>query len=219
MLRVIQEPGVAGLPGATVMRITAEAKEATRRRIVESTAELLAEHGWERTTTRAIAAEAGIAAGTLFNYFQSKEAITAVLIGDALAAGEGDFRRERRREQSLEEDLFLLIWTGLKRLRKYRGWLAAAAETIFSPLAQYAAEPVGDWIRVRHLETVGRVMAGHGVANPAAEPGMQLYWILYLGVFCYWTADASAHQEDTPALLERSVKLFIGSLEAGKGRE
>jgi Tetracyclin repressor-like, C-terminal domain len=41
---------------------------------------------------------------------------------------------------------------------------------------------------------------------------MQLYWTLYLGVLAYWAADASPNQEDTLALLDQSLKLFVASL-------
>jgi hypothetical protein len=45
---------------------------------------------------------------------------------------------------------------------------------------------------------------------------MQLYWTLYLGVFAYWAADESANQEDTLALLDQSLKLFVASLRKEK---
>ena len=60
----------------------------------------------------------------------------------------------------MEEDLFSHIWTGLKRLREYRKFVAPAAEAIFSPLARSSPERVGDSIRVGHLETVGQIIAG-----------------------------------------------------------
>ncbi len=191
------------------MRITQEAKAATGQRILEESARLFRTAGWESTTTREIASAAGIATGTLFNYFSSKEAIAAALIAAALDAVEMDFEGE-----SLEEDLFAFVWTGLKLLRKYRNFASQAAETMFSPLARHASERPGDAIRVRHLETVEALAAAHGRA-PLPAITLQLYWTLYLGVFAFWAADASPHQEDTLALLDQSLKLFVASL--GKG--
>jgi AcrR family transcriptional regulator len=194
------------------MRITAEAKIATEQRILDAATRLFTTAGWEGTTTRAIAAEAGIATGTLFNYFQSKEAIAASLISEALIQAQQEFERRPRDQESLEEDLFSFIWTGLKRLRNYRKFLSPAAETIFSPLARFSPERAGDSIRVSHLEGVERILSGHRIAGPRTAVTMQLYWTLYLGVFAYWAADASPHQEDTLALLDQSLKLFIASL-------
>src|SRR5579883_2075770 len=105
------------------MRITQQAKIATGQRILETAARLFATSGWESTTTREIAAAAGIATGTLFNYYPCKEAIVAALIGEALEAAEEEFREHQSEESTLEEDLFALIWTGLRNLRGYRSFL------------------------------------------------------------------------------------------------
>jgi AcrR family transcriptional regulator len=198
------------------MRITAEAKLATEQRILEAAVRLFLADGWERTTTREIAAAAGIATGTLFNYFQCKEAIAAHLISDALELVQQEFQDRPRGPESLEEDLFAFIWSGLKRLRPYRSFLAPAAEIIFSPLAQSSPERTGDSIRVSHLEAVARIIANHGIEQPLSAVTLQLYWTLYLGVFAYWAADASPNQEDTLALLDQSLSLFIASLRRGK---
>ena len=198
------------------MRITAEAKIATGQRIVEAAARLFSTAGWEHTTTREIAAAAGIATGTLFNYFQCKEAIAAKLISDALEEARQEFESQPKDQESLEEELFSLIWTGLKRLRGYRNFLAPATEDIFSPLAQYAPERTGDGIRVSHLELVERIVTKHGIVGPLAAVTLQLYWTLYLGVFAWWAADTSPNQEDTLALLDQSLKLFTASLRRDK---
>src|SRR5207247_1426252 len=111
-----------------LMRITAEAKAETRERILEAATRLFAKTGWEETTTRAIATSARIATGTLFNYFESKEAIVAALISDALDSAREERRGRHREDESLEEALFTLIWTELRSLRAFRTFLPAAAE-------------------------------------------------------------------------------------------
>src|SRR5580658_848406 len=110
------------------MRITTQAKAQTRERIVGAAVKLFARQGWDGTTTRDLAMAAGIATGTLFNYFQSKEAVAATLVAEALAKAQHEFETTHEDSQSLEEDLFSLIWTGLKSLRKLRGVLASALE-------------------------------------------------------------------------------------------
>jgi len=191
------------------MRITAEAKTATRERIIKAAAKLFAREGWESTTTRGIAAAAGIAAGTLFNYFESKEAIVAELISEALARAQQEI--EKRDDETLEEELFTFIWTELSSLREYRKFLAQAAETILSPLRRYAQASAGESIRTNHLEAVEQILINHGIATPSVV-AMQLYWTLYLGVFAHWATDDSPKQEDTLALLDQSLKLFVTAL-------
>jgi AcrR family transcriptional regulator len=200
------------------MRITAEAKSATRERILQAAAGLFAAEGWHHATTRGIAQAAGIAAGTLFNYFSNKESIAAALLAEALGRAAEEFRAGRHQENSVEADLFALIWSGFRNLRGFRGFLAPACETIFSPLARPSPDSPGDAIRVEHLELVESVLTAHGF--PASLPAVtvQLYWTLYLGVFAHWAADDSPGQEDTLALLDQSLKLFAASLSAYRGR-
>jgi AcrR family transcriptional regulator len=204
---------------AAAMRITTEAKSATRERILAASAKLFAKNGWDGATTRDIAVASGIATGTLFNYFQSKESVAAALMAEAFTKAREEFETQRDDRQSLEEDLFSFVYAGLKKLRKFRKVLASAAETIFSPLARSSRECAGDAIRVQHLEQVEQLLAAHRVPGPLPAVTMQLYWTLYLGVFAYWAADDSPNQEDTLALLDHSLKLFIGSLEIRSGPE
>jgi len=53
-------------------RINKQEQEKVRRDILESAYKLFSENGYEDTKTRAISDMAGIAEGTLFNYFSSK---------------------------------------------------------------------------------------------------------------------------------------------------
>jgi len=201
------------------VRVTAEAKSDTRRRVLQAATSLFVRDGWQNTTTRGIAQAAGIATGTLFNYFPTKEAIAAALIAQALEHVEERFRDWRRDENSLEGDLFSFIWSGLRSLRKFRKFLAPACDTIFSPLARQTLDSPGDTIRVGHLELVAGMAAAHGFSASLPAVTMQLYWTLYLGVFAYWAADDSPGQEDTLALLDQSLKLFVASLNISQGRE
>jgi AcrR family transcriptional regulator len=194
------------------MRVTSEAKEATRQRILDAATSLFTREGWQNATTRAIALEAGIATGTLFNYFRTKEAVAATLIAEALQSAGAAFRAGRREEDSLEADLFLLIWSGLRSLREYRGFLGSATQTIFSPLARQTADSPGDTIRGDHLGLVRSILVSHGFPFDLPAVTVQLYWTLYLGVFAYWAADDSPEQEDSLALLDQSLKLFTAAL-------
>src|ERR1700722_5677023 len=106
------------------MRITAEAKSATRQRILQAAMNLFVTDGWQNTTTRGIAIAAGIATGTLFNYFPTKEAIAATLIGERLQRSGEEFSAGCGDASSLEAELFTLIWSGFSKLREFRKFLA-----------------------------------------------------------------------------------------------
>ena len=199
------------------MRITAEAKTVTRQRIIDASTGLFKADGWQNTTTRGIAAAAGIATGTLFNYFPTKEAIAAAIVAEALKRANEEFPDSQSEESSLEADLFTLVWSGLCNLREFRNFLAPACETVFSPLARQSPASAGDAIRVDHLEMVDAIVTAHGVPCPRSNVTVQLYWTLYLGVFAFWAADDSPGQEDTLALLDQSLKLYVSSLGLNQG--
>src|SRR6478735_479997 len=100
------------------MRVTSQTKLATRKRILQAAQEQFAERGFEATTTRDIAAAAGIAVGTLFNYFPTKEAIVESLVSDAYAAVAANFAEtpDRTEPSSLEEELFAHVAAILRKL-------------------------------------------------------------------------------------------------------
>jgi AcrR family transcriptional regulator len=193
------------------MRITAEKKAATRKRILEVAAELFRTNGYVATTTRDIAVAAEIATGTLFNYFSTKEAIVGALADGAVVRA----RVEQAKivAESLEEALFALVMAELRQFKPHRKYIAPLLETRLCPLA----EPVdpntgtGELSRVDHLELVDSLARERdfGELSPVA---LQLYWTLYTGVLAFWAVDKSPKQEDTLALLDESMAMFAGWL-------
>jgi AcrR family transcriptional regulator len=199
------------------MRVTSATKAATRRQILDAAHRLFAEKGFGATTTRDIAQAAGIASGTLFNYFPAKEAVLACLAEraseDAIAEASG----RSSGGETLEEDLFALVAAGLRKLKHLRIHLPALLETALSPIAAAAAAAARDGesasLRVAHLEAVAALAARHG--HPDLSPtALQLYWTLYTGVLAFWANDSSPNQEDTLALTDASLNMFAGWLRA-----
>ncbi len=191
------------------MRVTARAKAATRRRILEAARQLFATGGFESSTTREIADAARIAAGTLFNYFSTKEALLSALAAEAVAGVDQDF--EQSAGESLEEELFAFIAAGLRKLKPLRKHMPVLLETTLNPLAMAPGEE-SQSLRLSHLETVARLAKRHG-AGDLSSVALQLYWTLYMGVLIFWAQDSSPKQEDTLALLDHSLAMFVGWLQ------
>jgi AcrR family transcriptional regulator len=189
------------------MRITLEEKTATRRRIVEAAIDLFRSQGFDATTTRDIARSAEIATGTLFNYFDTKEAIVAELAGEALAKARAALPQESS-QTTFEEDLFTLVAAELRQLRPLRKFIAPFLETALSPIVAVRRAGADD-TRVAHLELVAEIARRHGVAD-LSPVALQMYWALYIGVLAFWAADKSPRQEDTLALLDESLHMFAG---------
>ena len=196
------------------MRVTAATKEATRQKILEAAKELFASLGFRETTSRDLGKRAGIAAGTIFNYFPSKEAIVVQLIADALDHAEATFPRRLREGATLEEDLFLYVSTGLRQLRPLRGFIAPALETHLGPASGGEGSELADRIRTLQLEGVSALLSKHGYTEPPTAVQLQMYWLLYTGVLASWAKDVSRNQEKTLALLDQSIKMFVNWIDA-----
>ena len=68
-------PRAARSPRSTSGGLRAGKKEAIQKKIVSAALKLFQTKGFEATTTKSIARKAGIAEGTVFNYFKTKEDI------------------------------------------------------------------------------------------------------------------------------------------------
>src|SRR5579864_6794304 len=111
------------------MRITAVEKAATRKRIVDAAMALFRGRGFEATTTRDIAREAGIATGTLFNYFDTKEAIIGQLADEAMGQARANTANPAA-DATLEEELFALVAAQLRQLKPLRKFITPLLETV-----------------------------------------------------------------------------------------
>jgi AcrR family transcriptional regulator len=192
------------------MRVTAKVKAETRQRILEAARQLLAASGYEASTTRDIADAAGIANGTLFNYFPNKEAILAALVAEATAGMYADFESLCPVEGSFEEGLFAFVAAELRKLKPWRKHLPVLLETVLNPLTMAPADDALA-MRLSHLDTVVRLAKHHGLGDLSAV-ALQLYWTLYIGVLMFWAQDRSPKQEETLALLDSSLAMFTGWL-------
>jgi AcrR family transcriptional regulator len=190
------------------MRVTAETKAATRDAILQSARRLFSEQGFDETTTRDIARDAEIASGTLFNYFATKEAIVASLASEAIAETFSAF--DGASANTFEESLYSLIALSLRKLKPFRKYLPALLTSFLSPLSNDINSDSSS-LRLMHVEAVARLAAtyGQGELSPVA---LQLYWTLYMGMLVFWADDTSPKQEDTLALIDDSLNMFVAWL-------
>jgi AcrR family transcriptional regulator len=195
------------------MRVTRQVRLETRRRLLAEAQGLFAEVGFAAATTREVARRAGVAAGTLFNYFPSKEALGAALLVRALEGAEAEFETTRRTGESLEETLFAWIAIQLRHLEPCRAWVLEVLDAGASLLRASTGEDGGEAERFRlgHLERVDAWLAAAGLQREGPLD-LHLYWTLYRGVLAFWTRDDSHNQEATLALLDRSMGLFVRGL-------
>src|SRR5687767_10807352 len=202
-------------------RRRAESKEAIRTDIVDAALTLFQTKGFEATTTKAIARKAGIAEGTVFNYFKSKEDIALYFfeleVDHAMAAVRDN---PRLRKAPLEEKLFALVHSQLEYLAPHERFIGAAFIQALKP-----ASPLGPFshraqeLRHRYVGFVQELVEEslpkqkHGFMSWMAP---EAFWIYYLGALLYWLNDSSPGKQNTLAFLDRSLSIGVSLLKRGR---
>jgi AcrR family transcriptional regulator len=197
----------------------AKNKEATRQRIVTAALQLFETKGFEAATTRQIARKAGVAEGTVFNYFETKEDIALHFfereVDHAIAAVRG---RTSLRKAPLEEKLFALVQSQIEYLAPYEKFIGAAFVQALRPSSKLTFSLQALALRHRYLafvqELIDESLPAHG-ANALSWVAPQAFWIYYLGVLLYWLHDSSAGKQSTLAFLDRSLRLGVSVLRKG----
>ena len=199
----------------------AQNKQAIRNRIVKAALNLFQTKGFEGTTTRAIARKAGIAEGTVFNYFKTKEDIALYFFEQEVEHAVATVRdNQRLRKVSLEEKLFALVESQLEYLAPYEQFIGAAllhALKPSSPLGPFSHRAME--LRHRYLGFVEELIEESipkQKQNPLAFLAPEVFWIYYLGTLLYWLYDSSEDKQNTLAFLDRSLTIGVALLKDGK---
>ena len=199
----------------------AQNKAAIKKRIVTAALSLFQTKGFDSTTTKAIARKAGIAEGTVFNYFRTKEDIALhffELEVDQAIASVRD--HPRLRKAPLEEKLFALVHSQLEFLAPYERFIGAAFIHALKP-----ASPLGIFshraqeLRHRYVGFVQELLDESLPKNqfsPLTFLAPEVFWIYYLGALLYWLHDASPGKQNTLAFLDRSLSIGVSVLKQGK---
>jgi AcrR family transcriptional regulator len=198
----------------------AENKDKTKQAILEAALRLFADKGFYHTTTKAISRKAGIAEGTLFNYFRTKEDLALYFFERELDAViewyEGDARIRRA---ALPERLFAIIQQSLDRLAPYEEFLGAVYLRSLMPASKLSPWNLENQERhLRYLRFIRAILADAEAAEeipPVGDFGAYAFGLLHLAMITYWLQDGSRGKEQTLALLDRCLKMGTHFLKNG----
>lgn len=183
----------------------------TRAKITETAIESFRERGYDQTTLRLIAAEAGISVGNAYYYFPTKNH----LVQELYLRVQGDHLKRVRAAIGSSTDiakrLEVALLCGLDATGPYHdaaaGFLAAAISPT-SAVSPFGAESAGP--RAMALEVFQEVVEGSSNNIPANLKRQlpELLWLAYMGLTLYWVYDTSEGQAKSRALAKGAAKLF-----------
>jgi len=199
----------------------AQSKEAIRKRIVNAALALFRTKGFDATTTKAIARKAGIAEGTVFNYFKSKEDIALLFFEQEVDQAIASVRdNPRLRKAPLEEKLFALVHSQLEFLAPHERFIGAAFIHALKPASQLGIfSHRAQELRHRYVGFVQELFEESlpkRHQSPLSWVAPDAFWIFYLGALLYWLHDSSPGKQHTLAFLDRSLTIGVSMLRQGK---
>jgi AcrR family transcriptional regulator len=187
--------------------------EQTRALILETALRLFRERGYEETTMRAIAEEAGVAVGNAYYYFRSKEHLIQAFYErtheEHLEACGEILASERRLEARLLGVMRAKIDTAMP-YHRFAGVLFKTAADPNSPLNPFSEESRP--LRERATAVFAEVLEGSGtwVRNPELRAELpHLLWVYHMGILLYWIHDTSPGCARTYRLVDHTVGLIV----------
>ncbi|HEX4791319.1 MAG TPA: TetR family transcriptional regulator [Actinospica sp.] len=194
------------------MHEMAEAKtpksEQTRALILETALRLFQERGYDRTTMRAIAQEAGVSVGNAYYYFASKEHLVQGFYDRLAEEHEAAALEAMRGVSDLGERIRLVLTSWLDVAAPYHAFAAQFfrnAADPSSPLSPFSAEsaPARELVIGLHRT----VLSG---SNLRYDPEIarivpELLWIHHLAIVLYWAHDRTPAAERSRRLAERTA--------------
>ncbi|GAB6912685.1 TetR family transcriptional regulator [Streptomyces drozdowiczii] len=193
-----------------VKAVKAPKSEQTRALILETALRLFQERGFDRTTMRAIAQEAGVSVGNAYYYFSSKEHLVQGFYDRLATEHAAAVRPVLEEETDLAARMRGVLMAWLDVAEPYRPFAtqffknAADPE---SPLSPFSAESAG--AREAVIALHARCLTGSTTrTDPELAPLLpQLMWLMHMGLVLFWVYDRTDGAERSRRLIARTVPI------------
>jgi AcrR family transcriptional regulator len=181
---------------------------AARDRLYATAMHLIAARGYEATTLREIAKDAGVSVGLLYRYFPSKEAVVIALYDDLSSA----YAREAAEmPPGRWRDRFIFaVNTSLRVLAPHRVALRALTPILVGDPEEgiFSASTAFSRLRVQHVFENAVVGSSDAPKQPLAAALGRLLYLVHLAVLLWWLLDKTSRQRATTALVALTQQLL-----------
>jgi AcrR family transcriptional regulator len=186
--------------------------EETRGRILAAAMELFRTRGFAATTMRDIAREAGVALGSAYYYFESKEALVMAFYRQTGMELHEQIVQALSEARDLEPAIRAILDAKFRYFapnRRFLGALfghAADPENPLSPFSEQTRE-------IRETD-VGHFARALDLAPKKIPPDLLrhlpgLLWMYQMGLILFWIYDRSPRQARTAELVDKSLPLVV----------
>ncbi|MDO0926111.1 TetR family transcriptional regulator [Streptomyces sp. TG1A-8] len=184
--------------------------EQTRALILETAMRLFQERGYDKTTMRAIANEAGVSVGNAYYYFAGKEHLIQGFYDRIATEHQVAVREVLDRETDFEARLAGVLTTWLDLATPYHEFAVQFFKNAAdpdSPLSPFS--PESERAREQAISIHREVLAGSGakVAPELREVLPELMWLSQMGLVLYWIFDRTQGRERSYRLARRGARL------------
>ncbi|MFF0073351.1 TetR family transcriptional regulator [Streptomyces sp. NPDC005494] len=215
---VMEEKNVADRPAR---KSKAPKSEQTRTLILETALRLFEERGYDRTTMRAIAQEAGVSVGNAYYYFSSKEHLVQGFYDRLAAEHAAAVQPVLAGDTDLTVRIrgLLLCWLDVAGpYHRFAAQFFKNAADPDSPLSPFSRESADAREAVIALHE--RCLSGSD-AKADAELAVllpQLMWLMQMGLVLFWVYDRSEGTERSRRLVERTAPLAARAIALSRFR-
>ena len=182
--------------------------EQTRALILETAMRLFKERGYEKTTMRAIAAEAGVSVGNAYHYYEGKEFLIQGFYDRMTHEHAVDARARMAGTTDFAERLSIAVESWVDTAAPYHGFAAQFFRTAADPdsaLSPFSNE--SHPARATAVQIFREVLDGSDL-GPKIDPELDellpdLLWLHLMVVVLYWVFDRTEDTERTRAFVKR----------------
>ncbi len=204
--------GYARQVSADVAQPRSTKGEQTRELILSTALRLFRENGYDATTMRVIAKEAGVSVGNAYYYFASKEHLIQAFYDSLITQHRLVARPRLEGVRDLAARLQITVRTHVELMQPYHafagGFFKTAADPT-SPLSPFSTESTP--AREEEVRFFREVLDGSDAKIPKQLRGElpELLWLFHMGVIMYWVHDTSDGVARTFELVDRAAPLVV----------
>ena len=179
-----------------------------RDRLYTTALQLIAARGYDATTLRDIAKEAGVSVGLLYRYFPSKQAVVIALydeLSSAYSHRAADMPPGRWRDRFI-----FALKTSLDVLEPHQVALRALTPVLVGDPEEgiFSSSTAFSRLRVQHVFEQAVAGSNDAPKPPLAAALGRLLYLVHLAVLLWWLLDKSANQRATATLVSLTQQLL-----------